>query len=227
VIENRLFEVALGSPSIPPIKRRLKAEDFLSLNSVADEAKPFAASLLSHISNRPILLVTDGLKSQEAFFNDLQTLLPGVQFYPAWETLPHEDALPNASTIADRLKVLTNLNAPVTVASVQALTQRTFAPEYFMSLRSEIQLGQTLELQEFLNTLTELGYRAEYQVSDPATWRCEAGLSISSPSTAMSLSASSFPVTRLSRFARSIPSRSSRAKNGNDSSSLLLVNSAF
>ena len=132
-----MFEAALGSPLIPPIKRRLKAGDFLSLNSVADAAKPFATSLLSQISNRPILVVTDGLKSQEAFFNDLQTLLPGVQFYPAWETLPHEDVLPHADTIADRLKALTNLNAPVTVASVQALMQRTFAPEYFMSLRKE------------------------------------------------------------------------------------------
>ena len=148
----------------------------MSLNSVADEAKPFAASLLSQIANCPILLVTDGLKSQEAFFNDLQTLLPGVQFYPAWETLPHEDKLPQADTIADRLKVLTNLNAPVTVASVQALMQRTFAPEYFMSLRMELRLGQTLDMQEFLKTLTELGYRAEYQVSDPGDMAMRGGI---------------------------------------------------
>ena len=143
---------------------------------MADAAKPFATSLLSQISNRPILVVTDGLKSQEAFFNDLQTLLPGVQFYPAWETLPHEDVLPHADTIADRLKALTNLNAPVTVASVQALMQRTFAPEYFMSLRKEVHLGQTLELQDFLNTLTELGYHAEYQVNDPGDMAMRGGL---------------------------------------------------
>jgi transcription-repair coupling factor (superfamily II helicase) len=143
---------------------------------VADEAKPFAASLLSQIANCPILFVTDGLKSQEAYFNDLQTLLSGVQFYPAWETLPHEDKLPQADTIADRLKVLTNLNAPLTVASVQALMQRTFAPEYFMSLRTELRLGQTLELQEFLKTLTELGYRAEYQVSDPGDMAMRGGI---------------------------------------------------
>ena len=148
----------------------------MSLNSVADAGKPFVASLLSKISSHPILVVTDGLKSQEAFFNDLQTLLPGAQFYPAWETLPHEDKLPQADTIADRLKVLTNLNAPVTVASVQALMQRTFAPEYFLSLRKEIHLGQTIELQEFLNMLTELGYRAEYQVSDPGDMAMRGGI---------------------------------------------------
>jgi transcription-repair coupling factor (superfamily II helicase) len=176
VSQNGLFEAALGSPLIPPIKRRLKAGDFLSLNSVADAAKPFAACLLSQIANGPILVVTDGLKSQEAFFNDLQTLLPGTQFYPAWETLPHEDTLPHADTIADRLKVLTNLNAAVTVASVQALMQRTFAPDYFLSLRTELRLGQTLDMQEFLKTLTELGYRAEYQVSEPGDMAMRGGI---------------------------------------------------
>ena len=54
--------------------------------------------------------------------------------------------------------------------------QRTFAPEYFMSLRMELRLGQTLELQEFLNTLTELGYRAEYQVSDPGDMAMRGGI---------------------------------------------------
>jgi transcription-repair coupling factor (superfamily II helicase) len=166
----------LGSSLIPPIKRRLDAGDFLSLNSVADAAKPFVASLLARVSGRPILVVSDGLKSQEACFNDLHTLLPGVQFYPAWETLPHEDVLPHADTIADRLRVLTNLNAPVTVASVQALMQRTFAAEFFLSLRKEIHLGQTIELQQLLDTLEELGYHAEYQVTDPGDMAKRGGI---------------------------------------------------
>ena len=54
--------------------------------------------------------------------------------------------------------------------------QRTFAPEYFMSLRTELRLGQTLELQEFLNMLTELGYHAEYQVSDPGDMAMRGGI---------------------------------------------------
>jgi transcription-repair coupling factor (superfamily II helicase) len=148
----------------------------LSLNSLADAGKPFVASLLSQIADRPILIVTDGLKSQEGFFNDLQTLLSGVQFYPAWETLPHEDVLPHADTIADRLKALTNLNAPITVASVQALMQRTFAPDYFMSLRMEVRLGQEIELQDFLDTLAKLGYHAEYQVNDPGDMAMRGGI---------------------------------------------------
>ncbi|HUI06768.1 MAG TPA: transcription-repair coupling factor [Verrucomicrobiae bacterium] len=107
--ENRLFDAARGSPWVPPINRRLNAGDFLRLNSVADAAKPFVVALLSQISNRPVLVVTDGLKSQESFFNDVQAFAPDALFYPAWETLPHEDVLPHADTIADRLRVLSKV----------------------------------------------------------------------------------------------------------------------
>ena len=174
----------LQSPLRLPIKRRLDAGGFLSLNSVADPGKPFVTAWLAQLAQRPILVVTDGLKSQEAFFNDLQTFLPGARFYPAWETLPHEDQLPHAATIADRLKVLSELagGAPgpgspaladgaippptVIVSSVQALLQRTFAPDQFSALRFSIAVGQPLDLQEFSDRLLALGYHAEFQVAE-------------------------------------------------------------
>ena len=48
--QHRLYEVALGSPLIPLVQRRLQGEPFLSLNSVADAAKPFVAALLAQPS---------------------------------------------------------------------------------------------------------------------------------------------------------------------------------
>ncbi len=143
---------------------------------MADAAKPFVVSLLSQISNRPVVVVTNGLKSQEALFNDLQTLLPGALFYPAWETLPHEDILPHADTIADRLKALGNRSAPATVASVQALMQRTFAPDFFNSLRVELRVGQSIGLQELSDKLIELGYHPEYQVNEAGDMAVRGGI---------------------------------------------------
>jgi len=171
-----LFEVALESPLTPPIKRRLEVGDFLSLNSLADAGKPFAVALLSQISNRPVLIVTNGLKAQEAFFNDLQTFLPAAQFYPAWETLPHEDKLPHAATIADRLKALGKLDAPVTVASVQALMQRTFSLSSLSALRFTIALGQKIDLQDFSDRLVELGYHPEFQVNEQGDMAVRGGI---------------------------------------------------
>ena len=85
----------------------------MRLNSVADAAKPFVVALLAQISGRPVVVVTNGLQSQESFFNDLQAFIPEALFYPAWETLPHEDVLPHVDTIADRLKVVCRLPAPL------------------------------------------------------------------------------------------------------------------
>jgi transcription-repair coupling factor (superfamily II helicase) len=184
VSKDNLFEVALGSPLIPLVKRRLDTGEFLRLNSLADAAKPFIVSLLSKISNRPVLVVTDGLKSQENFFNDLQTFLSDALFYPAWETLPHEDILPHVDTIADRLKVLTtllnaqrstpyttreralNVQRPTIIASVQSLMQRTFSASALSALRLPLSLGQTLELDALVSALHERGYSPQHQVGE-------------------------------------------------------------
>jgi len=170
VSKDKLFEVALGSPLIPPIKRRLDGGDFLCLNSVADAAKPFVVALLSQISSRPVIVVTDGLKSQEAFFNDLQAFVPETLFYPAWETLPHEDVLPHADTIADRLRVLSSFilhpSSFAVVASVQSLMQRTFSADALTAFRFPLSLGQTLDFHELITALTERGYSLEVQVNE-------------------------------------------------------------
>ncbi|MCG3149929.1 MAG: Transcription-repair-coupling factor [Verrucomicrobiae bacterium] len=171
-----LFAAALGSPLIRPIQRCLVAGDFLSLNSLADPGKPFAVALLSRLAKRPLLVVTDGLKSQEAFANDLQTFLPAAQCYPAWETLPHEDQLPHADTIADRLKALAKLDAPVTVASVQALMQRTFSHASLDALRFTVTLGQKLDLQDFTDRLVERGYHPEFQVNERGDMAMRGGI---------------------------------------------------
>ncbi len=188
-----LMEVALGSPWTPLLKRRLEAGGFLSLNSVAEAGKPFVVALLSRISNRPVLVVTDGRKSQEAFFNDLQTFVPDALFYPAWETLPHEDVLPHADTIADRLKVLAALGrsglptatstqhrhreaAPTIVCCVQALMQRTFSPAGLSALRLSLGVGDRLDLEEFAAALVERGYSRQVQVNERGDMAVRGGI---------------------------------------------------
>jgi transcription-repair coupling factor (superfamily II helicase) len=182
--KDNLFEVALGSPLIPPIKRRLDAGDFLRLNSVADPGKPFVIALLSQLSKRPLLVITEDLKTQEAIFNNLQAFLPEALFYPAWETLPHENVLPHVDIISDRLKVLSAVVGRATthgesgppprqatrptaiVASAQSLMQRTFSASALSALRFPLALGQRLDLQDLTDRLVELGYHPEYQVND-------------------------------------------------------------
>ena len=85
----------------------------LSCEGVCGAAQPFLAALLHDLlPQRPIVVVTEGLKTQESFQQDVATWLQvggcksqaespsqndtcGPRFYPAWEILPHEEKLPH------------------------------------------------------------------------------------------------------------------------------------
>jgi len=126
-----------------------------------------------------VLVVVDGPKTQDAFLSDIQTFQPDAQPYPAWETMPHEDILPNMQTIADRLRVLESLvtgRRPTLVASVQALMQRTFSPDAFRRERFTLAVGQTIELQSLNDRLLALGYHPEVQVGEPGDMAVRGGL---------------------------------------------------
>ena len=112
------------------LARRLESGGALSCNGVNSAAQPFFAVLLRQLfPTRPIVVVTDTLKTQESFHQDIATWLTskfGVHgpestvrspqseaapssllFYPAWEILPHEGKLPPAAdVISDRLETL-------------------------------------------------------------------------------------------------------------------------
>ena len=81
---------------------------------------PESARLHNHFSphcckilfpQRPVVVVTENLKTQESFQQDLETWLGSSPlFYPTWEILPHEGKLPHADVISDRLQTLVALS---------------------------------------------------------------------------------------------------------------------
>ncbi|MGD0209060.1 MAG: transcription-repair coupling factor [Verrucomicrobiota bacterium] len=121
------------------LARRLENGGVLTCAGVSQAAQPFFAALLRKIfPRRPIVVVTDNLKTQESFQQDLETwlkpeILPqsGTKsevgepssifhppssplFFPAWDVLPHEGKLPHADTISDRLQTLVALSLDAT-----------------------------------------------------------------------------------------------------------------
>ena len=116
------------------LARRLEAGGALAFPGVVAPAQPFFAALLGKLfPQRPIIIVTENLKTQEGFHQDLETWLQvegcklkadsrenptcnlqpstfNPLFYPAWETLPHEGKLPHADVISDRLQTLVALS---------------------------------------------------------------------------------------------------------------------
>jgi transcription-repair coupling factor (superfamily II helicase) len=134
---GNLFADIARTPAVQTLARRLEDGGVLAFSGVASPAQPFFAALLQNLfPQRPVVVVTDNLKTQESFQQDLETWL-NIQstvhspqptagevpssaaskrseggspfFFPPWEVFPHEGKLPHADVISDRLQTLVAL----------------------------------------------------------------------------------------------------------------------
>ena len=104
-------------------------------------------------------------------------------FFPAWETLPHEDKLPHADVISERLETLVELmrsaecgvrnedrsraalDSAVITTSITALLQRTFPPAMFAARTRTLRRGERVDPLDLIEWLEDNGYDSEAQVS--------------------------------------------------------------
>ncbi len=177
----------------------------MSCGGAAAAAQPFLAALLHRVfPRRPLVIITASLKAQEVFHQDLMTWMsvesevrssgsevqtphsalpaprlvpasPQPLFYPGWEILPHQDRLPHADVISERLETLVALcrpglpgtsRLPVVVTSVIALLQRTFAPEALAGGTRTVARGDRCDPLDLVEWLEEQGYEPEAQVTE-------------------------------------------------------------
>jgi transcription-repair coupling factor (superfamily II helicase) len=95
-------------------------------------------------------------------------------FYPAWETLPHEEKLPHGDVISERLETLVALAqpptgsdriAPIVVTSSVAMLQRTFPPEDLRRRTRALAPGDRFDPLDLVEWLEDQGYEPEAQVT--------------------------------------------------------------
>jgi transcription-repair coupling factor (superfamily II helicase) len=174
----------LQTPAVQDLARRLEGGGNLSVRGVDRAAQSFVAVLVQKLCpHRPVIVVLDALKAQESVKQDLTTWL-GCEvvegrgapraplFYPAWEIFPHEARLPHADVIGERLQTLMSLQAaadsqpaPLLVASVAALMQRTFRGETLRQHTRTLSRGDRLGPLDLVEWLEDQGYEPEAQVT--------------------------------------------------------------
>jgi transcription-repair coupling factor (superfamily II helicase) len=193
---SSLFADIVKTPAAQSLARRLENGGALFFSGVAAPAQPFFAALLHQLSpQRPVVIVTENLKTQESFQQDLETWLQleskvesrkfkaetqlpssssHLLFYPAWEVFPHENKLPHADVISDRLQTLVALsgnsklkikNSKLVVTCVTAFLQKTFAPDDLKNRTRQLQRGDKSAPLDLIDFLEEQGYEPEAQVS--------------------------------------------------------------
>ena len=169
-------------PAAQALAQRMEAGGAQTFSDIAASAQPFFAALLQKFfPQKTIVVITENLKAQESFQQDLETWLPqltsansNLLFYPAWEILPHEDKLPHADVISDRLQTLVSLsdnsklktkNSKLIVTSVTALLQKTFPPGEIQERTRTFERGSKIAPLDLIDFLEAQGYEPEAQVS--------------------------------------------------------------
>ena len=185
---TQVFASVAHTPAAQALRQRVEAGRALSCEDVSASSQPFVAILLQELfPARPVVVVTDGLKTQETFQQDIETWLKfrandseaaRPLFYPAWETLPHEAKLPHADVISERLETIVALSAwagskpktrslksPLVVTSVSALLQRTFQPDHIRERTRVFKKGDHIDPLDMVEWLEDQGYEPEVQVN--------------------------------------------------------------
>jgi transcription-repair coupling factor (superfamily II helicase) len=185
------FPVVASSPVVHSLRERLEKGESLSFSAISPAAQPFFAVLLSYLfPKRPIVVVTDSLKTQESFQQDIETWLAQARlidpasrplFFPAWEVFPHEPRLPHVDVISERLETLvalakTSEPAPMIVTSVTALLQKTFQAGEIARRTRQLQRGDQMDPLDLVEWLEEQGYEPEAQVTQKGDLSLRGGI---------------------------------------------------
>jgi transcription-repair coupling factor (superfamily II helicase) len=138
---------------------------------------------------RPILLLVPTQAHAEAFAIELQTVLgekPGADFltrrvhvFPAREAPPLEMISPPLELEAARsaaLFQLAQLAAPIVIASVPAIMQRTETPQELLSSSLYLAAEQELEMENFVPSMVDIGYRRVGLVEEPGEIAARGGI---------------------------------------------------
>jgi transcription-repair coupling factor (superfamily II helicase) len=182
-----LFARARQAPAVQALARRVEQGGAFACAGIAGSAQAFVAAWLRmDFPGRPILVVTEGPRTQENFQQDLETWLgfaaatgeeansaqpPRPLFYPAWEVLPHEGRLPHADVVSERLQTLVALGEtgaeprPILVASVAALLQKTFPRTVLAERTRLLKRGDHCDPLDLIEWLEVQGYEPEAQVT--------------------------------------------------------------
>jgi transcription-repair coupling factor (superfamily II helicase) len=180
------FKSIAQTPAVQALAQRVEAERILSLRRISAAAQPFLAALLRRLfPDCPLVVVTEGVKAQESFDQDVGTWLrlsesehaasaPRPLYYPAWEILPHESKLPHADVISERLETLVALArpdgleaapAPLVVTNVVALMQRTFPKAQIEQRTRTLSRGDRIDPLDLVEWLEDQGYEPEAKVT--------------------------------------------------------------
>jgi transcription-repair coupling factor (superfamily II helicase) len=137
---------------------------------------------------KPILALAATPKEAEGLLSDFRYFAdnlsqdgPAAFIFPPWDVLPYDIMDPDPSFVAQRLRVLRDLNsgqARVIIAPAAAIMQRLPEPSSLLSAQKILHLtkGKDYPREALLETLVKLGYSRVSMVYEPGEFSVRGGI---------------------------------------------------
>ncbi len=163
-------------------------EPVLSLAGLTPTAKALYLILLWQLTERPLLVVTDGNQSAEAMieyaasFFDLLISRPELgrpQMIPALDVLPGQKLSPHSEIMEQRAIGLWRMaqgRAPVTIAPLGSALLRTHSASYYTRLALELRTGEEMPLEMIEAHLKSIGYQRREPVEMTGEYSIRGGI---------------------------------------------------
>ncbi|MEW6046861.1 MAG: transcription-repair coupling factor [Bacillota bacterium] len=154
------------------------ASDQMVVGADGSQKSALLAALFRELQERAglsaVLVLTPTRQTAERWYEDLIHLLgdESVGYFPALETLPHEEVTPSPELSGRRIDALMRLAGAgrppsVVVAPAAAATERLIPPDVLRRFVFPVKAGERLDLQKLAAGLTAAGYERRGKVQGP------------------------------------------------------------
>ena len=185
-----LFHSLSRQPALQELAGKLvrHEEPVLSLAGLTLTAKALYVILLWQLTERPLLVITDGNQSAEsmaeyaASFFDLLISRPELgrpQLIPALDVLPGQKLSPHTEIMEQRAIGLFRMasgKAPVTIAPAGSALLRTHPASYYKRLAIELRTGEEMPLEMIEAHLQSIGYTRREPVEMTGEYSIRGGI---------------------------------------------------
>jgi transcription-repair coupling factor (superfamily II helicase) len=185
-----LFQTLNRHPAFQDVVAKLLRRDGspLALSGLTPTAKALYLVLLWQLTERPLLVVTDGNQSAENLAELTETFLELLigrpdagqpQLLPALDVLPGQNLSPHNEITEQRAIGLWRMSAakaPITIAPAASALLRTHPAEYYGRLAVELHTKEELPLETIEAHLVSIGYERREPVEMTGEYSIRGGI---------------------------------------------------
>ncbi len=144
------------------------------LSGLTPTARAIYCTLLWQVTERPLVVVTDGNKQAETLFETIETFFPLLvssgtksgdksrpQLLPAIDVLPGQAMSPHAEILESRAVALCRLaseRVPITITPIASALLRIDNLDYYRQLYTTLRVGDEIPLDDLVLHLQSVGY---------------------------------------------------------------------